>query len=94
MSVKAFPALVTHGQLRFRESLADLEGQAVLVTLAPTADRGPTEQPADSCPPDWLEVEQNAVFHMPFRWEAIQGQAVDSGAMAPSMILPEELPDA
>ncbi|MCY2993135.1 MAG: hypothetical protein NTY19_35415 [Planctomycetota bacterium] len=94
MSVKAFPALVTHGQLRFCESLADLEGQEVLVTLAPAADRGPTKESADSCPPNWLDVEQEAVFRMPFQWESIRGHAVDGGSIAPSVILPEELPDA
>ncbi len=30
---RAFPAEVTNGQLCFQESLADLEGQRVLVTL-------------------------------------------------------------
>jgi hypothetical protein len=92
MSVKAFPALVTHGQLHFRESLADLEGQEVLVTLSPATERKPVEQPADSPPPDWLDVEQEAVFHMPFQWESIRVPAVDGGSIAPSVILPEELP--
>lgn len=94
MSVKAFPALVSHGQLHFHESLADLEGQDVVVSVAPVTERKPPEQPEDSRPPDWLDVEQEAVFRMPFQWGTIPVHAVDGGSIAPSVILPEELPDA
>jgi hypothetical protein len=93
MSVKAFPALVAHGQLHFHESLADLEGQEVVVSLAPATETPSSKQPADSGSPDWLDVEQELVFRMPFRWEPIPVHAVDGGSISPSVILPEESPD-
>ena len=93
MSVKTFAASVTNGQLRFQESLADFEGQQVLVTLAPSPCHETTEPPCQPCPPAELDVEHNVVLRMPFRWEPVQARAVDAGSIRPSMIVPEDLPD-
>lgn len=93
MSVKTFAALVTHGQLCFQESLADLDGQRVVVTLVPAADRDSVVPPADVTPPDWLDVEKDVAFRMPFHWETVQSHALDAGAVPPTVILPEELLD-
>ena len=44
---RAFPAEVTNGQLCFRESLADLEGQRVMVVLD-DYQASPVQQPCDA----------------------------------------------
>ncbi|NLY01066.1 MAG: hypothetical protein GXY83_33665 [Rhodopirellula sp.] len=93
MTVKTFAALVADGQLRFQESLLDLEGQKVLVTLVPTPDPRLTEPADEPCAPDWMSVEEDAVFRMPFHWEPVQAETMDAGVIRPSAIVPEDLPN-
>jgi hypothetical protein len=93
MATKSFSAFVKNGQLSFGESLSDLEGQQVVVTLAPTPGSLDTDRASEQQPPDWLEVEQNAVFRLPYQWEPVQVKIVDAGAIPPAVILPQELLD-
>jgi len=79
---KAFAADVANGQLHFWESLADLEGQRVLVTLGqyPHQDRSDERLPLspNSQPSDGLDIEQDVSFRMPFRWETVAASVADA----------------
>lgn len=90
---KAFAANVANGQLCFRESLADLEGQRVLVTLGqyPQQDASEDRLPLspNPQPSDEMDIEQNVSFRMPFRWETVTASVADAGSLRPSLILPE-----
>lgn len=95
---RAFPAEVTNGQLRFQESLSDLEGQRVLVVLDDECD---APLPTNSCPrltPDPMSAEEivpeyDLNFERPFRRKRIVGTVYDGGRLQPTLILPEELPE-
>ncbi len=92
---RAFPAEVTNGQLRFQESLADLEGRRVLVMLdeyEPTKKEWPRLTP-DPLTLDELDIEHDVSFRMPFRWEPVEATVVDAGPLRPSLIVPEEFAD-
>ncbi len=93
MSVKTFSALVSNGQLHFQESLVDLEGQQVVVTLVPASDQAPPGEPSEPCAPEWMMIEHDVVFQMPFHWESMQADPIDAGTIRPTVILPEDLPD-
>lgn len=94
---KAFAAEVANGQLRFRESLADLEGQRVLVTLGlyPQPDASEERLPLspNPRPSDGLDIERDVNFRMPFRWETVTASVADAGSLRPCLILPEESTD-
>ncbi len=66
---RAFPAEVTNGQLRFQESLADLEGQRVIVVLDEC--ESPSKQwprLTPTIPPiDEMDIEKDVSFRIPFR---------------------------
>ncbi len=89
---RAFPAEVTNGQLRFQESLSDLEGRRVLVVL------DEYESPSKVLPrltPDpltveELDVEQEVNFERPFRRRKVTATVRDGGRLQPTLILPEE----
>jgi hypothetical protein len=97
MSRKAFAAEVANGKLRFRESLADLEGQRVLVTLGlyPQQDASDERLPLspDPQPSNGLDIERDVNFRMPFRWETVTASVGDAGSLRPCLILPEESAD-
>jgi hypothetical protein len=86
--------MVTNGELCFDESLADLDGQRVVVTIVTATAPDSVAPPADAGPPDWLDVEMDVAFRMPFRWEPVQAHALDAGAVPPTAILPGDLADA
>lgn len=94
---KSFAAEVANGQLRFRESLADLEGQRVLVTLGLYPHQGTSDErlplPSDPQPSEELDIEQDLSFRMPFRWESVTASVADAGSLHPCLILPEESTD-
>jgi len=92
---RAFPAEVTNGQLRFQESLADLEGRRVLVVLdeyESPSKPWPRLTP-DPLSLDELDIEHDVSFRMPFQWEPIKATVVDGGPLRPSLIVPEEISD-
>ncbi len=102
MTQITIPALVVNGHLHHEKSLADLEGQHVTLTVVPenaVNGKGPTAAKPDESaefdpePPTWLEVEHDLYFPMtvPERLLEIKSLIVERGA--PSIILPEELPD-
>jgi hypothetical protein len=93
MSTKSFSAFVKNGQLSFGESLSDLEGQQVVVTLAPAPGKLDSDRASEQRPPDWLDAEQSVVFRLPYQWEPVQAKIVDAGAIPPAVILPQELLD-
>jgi hypothetical protein len=93
MSTRNFPALVKDGQLSFGESLADLEGQCVVVTLAPMEDGGDAERVGELLPPDWLDIEKSIVFQLPYRWEPVQADVIEAGAIHPTIVLPQGISD-
>jgi hypothetical protein len=93
MPTRTFPALVKDGQLSFGESLADLEGQHVVVTLAPTAARQDADRPGVLPAPDWLDIESNDVFRLPYQWDPIHVDVIDAGRIHPAIVLPQEMPD-
>ena len=92
---RAFPAEVTNGQLRFQESLVDLEGRRVMVVLddLPTKVEGLPRLTPDPVQFDDMDIEQDVSFRMPFRWEKVTATVKDGGPLRPCVILPEELPD-
>ena len=92
---RAFPAEVTNGQLRFHESLADLEGRRVLVVLDEyeSATKPLPRLTPDPMTLDELDIEHDVSFRMPFHWEPVQATVVDGGPLRPSFIVPEELSD-
>jgi hypothetical protein len=71
---RAFPAEVTNGQLRFQESLADLEGRRVMVVLneCEAASNQPPQLVPDARVIDEMEIEKDVSFRMPFRWEPVK----------------------
>ena len=96
MARRTFSAEVTNGQLRFQESLVDLEGRRVLVVLDdfPTKVENRPRLTPDPVQIDDLDIEQDVPpFQRPFRWEAVNAVVKDSGPLRPCLILPEELPD-
>lgn len=93
---RAFPAEVTNGQLRFQESLVDLEGRRVMVVLddLPTKDENRPRLTPDPVQIDDMDVEQDVPpFRRPFRWKTVNAVVKDGGPLRPCLILPEELPD-
>ena len=92
---KAFAADVANGQLRFKESLADLEGQRVLVTVQSCPSENGTDVRLPLEPNiqalDGLDIEQDVSFRMPFRWEVVTALVTDAGPLRPCLILPDEL---
>lgn len=92
-----FLAEVAGGQLR-HESLFALEGRQVRVTVAlPTTSSSVAEDPVrtdEEGPPEGMDVENDVLLEMPCTVEVLKGVVViDKGAMPPTIILPEELPD-
>ena len=92
---RAFPADVMNGQLRFQESLADLEGRRVLVVLdeCETASNQWPQLVPDARAIDEKDVEKDVSFHMPFRWEPVKATVTDKGALRPCLIVPEDSPN-
>ncbi len=92
---RTFPAEVTNGQLRFQESLVDLEGRRVMVVLddLPAKDENRHRLSPDPVQFDDLDIERAVSFRMPFRWETVNAVVKDGGPLRPCVILPEELPD-
>jgi hypothetical protein len=93
MSMKTFSAVVSNGRLWFDESLFDLEGQQVNVTLSTPVSADTTPLPCRPVPPDESHIETHVVLPMPYDWKPITGDAVNAGPLRPSMILPKESPD-
>lgn len=92
---RAIPAEVTNGQLRFQESLSDLEGRRVWLVVLDEDELPSKEVPRLTPSPltvDELEVEQELDFERPFRWEKVKGTVRDVGRLPPTLILPEEVP--
>ena len=93
MLLKAFEAEVANGQLRFQESLADLEGQHVLVTVGLDQRCRASDESLTPVPdPELLEdfdVEHDECFRMPFRWEAVKVRLVNASPLRPCLVLPE-----
>ena len=95
---RAFPAEVTNGQLRFQESLADLEGRRVLVVLDDCEAPLPTTNSSPRLTPDPVSAEEfvpeyDLNFERPFRRKKVVGTVYDGGRLRPTLILPEELPE-
>ena len=92
---RTFPAEVTNGQLRFQESLVDLEGRRVMVVL------DECESPSNLWPKltpealtaEELTAEQEVNFQRPFRRKTIAATVTDCGRLPPCLILPEEIAD-
>ena len=76
---RTFLAEVTNGQLRFQESLVDLEGRRVMVVLddLPTKVEGLPRFTPDPVQFDDMDIEQDVSFRMPFRWEKVKGDDDD-----------------
>ncbi len=95
---RAFPAEVTNGQLRFQESLADLEGRSVrvLVVMEDDSPSSTTSWPQLTPDPptfDELDIERDVSFRMPLEWEPLTATIVEDGPLRPSLIVPEEILD-
>jgi hypothetical protein len=94
MIPKSFAAQVSDGQLHFQESLAEFEGQRVLVIVdeyphSSTSKEVPTLRPSRQ-EPDASDVEQDVTFRMPFHWETVIGTIRDAGPLIPCIVVPEE----
>ncbi len=88
---RAFPAEVTNGQLRFQESLTDLEGQRFMVVLD-ECELPPKQWPRLTPEPladDELDAEQDVNFQRPFLWETVAVAVRDGGRLPPCLILSE-----
>ncbi len=87
---RTFPAEVTNGQLRFQESLTDLEGRRVMVVLDEC--ESPSKQwprlTPDVLTAEKLDVEQPVNFQRPFLWETMTASISDGGKLPPCLILP------
>jgi hypothetical protein len=55
--------------------------------------RRDSDRSTDLTPPDWLDVEQDVVLHLPYRWEPVQLKVIDAGTIQPADILPQEVAD-
>lgn len=94
MSRRRFAAQVMNGQLRFQESLVELEGRRVLVVLddEPTITEWPPLTP-NTRSVDEAEIEKDVSFRMPFQWEPVKAKVTDRGPLRPCGIVPEDLPN-
>ena len=76
------------------ESLADLEGQRVLVTDQSYSQEDAMHERLPLSPniqaPDGPDIEQDVSFRMPFRWEVVTASVTDAGSLRPCLILPDE----
>jgi len=95
MLLKAFEAEVANGQLRFQESLEDLEGQHVFVTVEINSRCRARDEPLAPDPVllEDFDVEHDVCFRMPFRWEVVKANLVDASPLRPCCILPERSAD-
>ena len=93
MEPKTFPAQISNGELLFQQTLDDLEGQRVLVTLMTDPSSMTDETPDDAQIPEWMSVEREVVFRMPYQWQPVRWNTIEAGMITPSVILPEELLD-
>ncbi len=94
---RVFSAEVQNGQLRFDESLADLEGHRVRVVL--------DDDQATNSSLQWLrpqpelvsetelELESEMLFAPPFHREIVTAEVRDGGWMTPCLIFDEEAHD-
>ena len=91
---RAFPAEVTNGQLRFQESLSDMEGRRVRVLVVldesdSTTKAWPRLTP-EPMTAEELVPDQDVDFERPFRWKKVTGVVRDAGRLQPTLILPED----
>ncbi|MBI3823115.1 MAG: hypothetical protein HY289_10610 [Planctomycetes bacterium] len=105
MTQFTIPAQVVNGHLQHEQSLAELEGQQVQVTLtvAPKDAVNGTPKPAqtmpkqseesDPEPPPWLEIEHDVYFPMTVPEKPLGKVKIHKRRGKPCIILPEELPD-
>ena len=90
---RPFPAEVTNGQLRFDESLADLEGRKVIVVLdvsEPSTTHLPRLSPSPMCD-EVSEIDEPVDFERPFRRQIINATIRDGGRLSPCLIFPEDI---
>lgn len=90
----AVDAIYENGVLRLLDRLDLPEHQQVRVTVEPVSSGAPEPPRAETSPPEWLDVENDVAFRMPFRWEPVRAHALDAGTIPPTAILPEDRPDA
>lgn len=92
---RAFPAEVTNGQLRFQESLSDLEGRRVMVVLdeCELPSKARPKLTPDALTAEEMPAEQDLDFERPFRRKTISATVIDGGRLRPCVILPEEIAD-
>jgi hypothetical protein len=107
MTQITIPAQVVNGHLQHEQSLAELEGQCVIVTLTvvpkdaangkvplePQPQKLEETAEFDPEPPPWLEVENDVYFPMTVPGVSLGKVNVIVEQGNPSIILPEELPD-
>ncbi len=89
---RPFPAEVTNGQLRFDESLTDLEGRKVMVVLDVRDSSGvtmPRLSPSPMCD-EVSEIDEPVDFERPFRRQVINTPIRDGGRLPPCLIFPED----
>jgi len=98
MAGKTFPAVVTDGQLRHKQSLEAFEGQEVYVTLvakpfsaSPCQRTGPVR---DDELPGGMDVEHDLYVKIPLTGEVVpEALVVEGPSIRPCIILPEDSPD-
>lgn len=97
-------AQVVNGHLQHEKSLAELEGQHVLVTLtvakesangtvAPAPPKPVESAEFDPEPPPWLEVENDVYFPITAPAKPLGKVKIRKRRGKPCIILPEVLPD-
>jgi hypothetical protein len=97
MMTVTFEAQVENGQVRQPESLAPFEGQKVQVTVTAPSKSAPPDraEEGDEPLPEGLDVERDVYVKMPLPGEILRDAVVvEGGRMQPTLIFPEELPDA
>jgi hypothetical protein len=97
-------AQVVNGHLQHEQSLAELEGQRVTLTVVPSGPASgngatqPTPQAVEKAefdpePPPWLDVEHDVYFPIKVPRQLLEKKPVIVRRGKPCIILPEELPD-
>ncbi len=92
---RVFSAEVQNGQLRFDESLADLEGHRGRVVL--DDDQAANSELPLLCPSpmcdEVLNIDEPVDFERPFRRQVIVTPIRDGGRLTPCLIFDEEAHD-